>query len=422
MSRVAVIGAGYVGLATTVTLTHLGHEVRCAEINPDRLATLRDGRSPLLEPGLETMLRDAFDRELLEFVPDAPTAAADAEFVFLCVQTPMGQDGHADLSFVEAATSEVADVMPSGSVLIVKSTVPIGTSRVVGRALQREDVAVVSSPEFLQEGMAVHDSLHPHRIVIGTTDQAAAIRVDALFEGINAPRLVTDPASAEATKYAANSFLATKISFINAVAALCEEVGADLGDVALGMGYDPRIGFEYLKPGPGFGGSCLPKDVRALRAMSLENGFDFSLLDAVMALNERQFSRIADKVRAMAGGDLEGVTIAVWGLAFKARTNDIRDSPALAVIARLRRLGATIRAFDPAVPEPIDGVESCDDAYAACEGASVLVVLTEWDEFRWLDFEKVGGAMAKRAIVDTRNLLEPAALRRLGFAYEGIGR
>jgi UDPglucose 6-dehydrogenase len=291
-------------------------------------------------------------------------------------------------------------------------------------------VFVVSNPEFLREGSAVHDFLHPDRIVIGANDQAAAIRVQSLYLGITAPTIVTDPASAETIKYAANSFLAAKISFVNALAAVCEAVGADMNHVVLGVGFDKRIGSEFLRPGPGWGGSCLPKDTRALINIAEQAGYDFDLLKGVVAVNEQQLDRVAEKALAMAGGSLRGRTVAVWGLTFKARTDDLRESPALAVINRLRAAGADVRAFDPTVSNPVDprkvgvleGIGVVDDPYAACEGAEVLLVLTEWEEFRWLDFDKVGDSMAARRVLDARNLLDRDALRRKGFDYEGIGR
>ena len=289
-------------------------------------------------------------------------------------------------------------------------------------ALGRDDVFVVSNPEFLREGSAVHDCLHPDRIVIGSQDQAAALRVASLFEQLHAPLLITDPASAETIKYASNAFLATKVSFINAVANLCEAVGADVREVVLGMGYDKRIGFEFLKPGPGWGGSCFPKDTRALVRIGEEAGYDFSLLKGVVSVNEEQYERVTEKIVRMADGSVAGKTVAVWGLAFKARTDDVRESPSLEVIARLVERGARVKAYDPAVHRPLDKVEVCADPYAPCEGAAVLAVLTEWDEFRWLDLAKVFGLMSEPRIVDARNLLEPAAVRRRGFLYDCLGR
>ena len=306
--------------------------------------------------------------------------------------------------------------------MVNKSTVPVGSTRVVERALGRADVAVVSNPEFLREGSAIHDFLHPDRIVIGAEDQSAAVKVQSLYLGITAPVIVTDPASAETIKYAANAFLATKISFINAVAAVCEAVGADIKDVALGMGYDTRIGHEFLKPGPGWGGSCFPKDTRAMVRIAEDAGYDFNLLKGVVAVNDEQLHRVAEKIVELAGGSVEGKRIGVWGLTFKARTDDLRESPSLAVIAHLVAQGAEVRAFDPSGPGPLEGIEVVDDPYAAVEGAEVLAVLTEWDEFRWLDIDKVADLMAAKNVVDARNLLDRAALARRGFEYEGIGR
>jgi UDPglucose 6-dehydrogenase len=290
----------------------------------------------------------------------------------------------------------------------------------------RPDVKVVSNPEFLREGSAVQDFLKPDRVVVGCDDQAAALKVSSLYESISAPVIVTDPASAETIKYAANAFLATKLSFINAIAAICEGVGADVNDVVVGMGSDKRIGQDFLRPGPGWGGSCFPKDSRALLKIAREAGYHFDLLDGVIAINDEQFERVADKIRVAAGGDLSTATIAVWGLTFKARTDDLRDSPSLAIIKRLIAAGATVQAYDPTVTGPKPGAPTditiAVSPYSACDGADVLAVLTEWDEFRWLDVAKVGEAMTGRAIVDARNLLERNDWRRAGFSYQGIGR
>jgi UDPglucose 6-dehydrogenase len=422
MSRIAVIGTSYVGLTTGASLARLGHTVVCADIVEEKIERLRRGEIPIYEAGLEELVREGLEADRLSFVVGAPAAVPEAEFVFLCVQTPQSEDGAADMSFVQAAAREVGPFLAAGAVVINKSTVPVGSTRVVERALGRSDVAVVSNPEFLREGTAVHDCLHPDRIVIGTDDREAALRVQALFEGLDAPVIITDPASAETIKYAANAFLATKVSFVNAIANLCEAVGADAADVVQGLGHDHRIGFEFLKPGPGWGGSCLPKDTRALIRIGDDAGYDFSLLRGVVAVNEQQFERVVAKVLRLARGTLNGRVVAVWGLAFKARTDDMRFSPALEVIRRLQGRGAVVRAFDPAASGTVPDVERCDDPYAACEGAHVLVVLTEWDEFRGLDLDKVKAAMATPAIVDARNLLDGEAVRQRGFAYEGVGR
>ena len=429
MSSVAVVGTGYVGLATGAYLAHLGHDVVCADVVPEKVERLNRGEVPIVEPGLDELVAEGVERGRLRFVLGAVNAAADAEFIFLCVPTPQGEDGSADLSYVQAAAAEIAPVLESGSIVVNKSTVPVGSVRVVEQALKRSDVFVVSNPEFLREGSAVYDCLHPDRIVIGSEHQEAAIRVGELFAKLQAPMLVTDPASAETIKYASNAFLATKISFINAMANLCEAVGADIREVSLGMGYDKRIGFEFLKPGPGWGGSCFPKDSRALVRIAEDAGYNFGLLKGVITVNDQQYDAVAEKIRVAAGGSLQGKTVGVWGLTFKANTDDLRDSPSLYVIDRIRAMGATVSGYDitqtlPHAPShpSLDGVRICADAYDAVTEADVLAVLTEWDEFRWLDYARVAGLMSAPAVVDARNLLDAGQLRRKGFTYVGVGR
>jgi UDPglucose 6-dehydrogenase len=422
MAEIAVIGAGYVGLTTAACFSHLGHEVICADIDEARIAQLTRGEMPIVEAGLEALVRDGLERGRLSFVVGAANAVSSAEFAYLCVPTPQDDDGAADLSYIEAAAREIGPGLPSEAVVVNKSTVPIGSTRVVERVLGRDDVVVVSNPEFLREGSAVHDFLNPDRIVIGSDDQSAAVRVASLYIGVTAPIIVTDPPSAETIKYAANAFLAAKISFVNAIAAVCDAVGADVKDVVLGMGYDKRIGHEFMKPGPGFGGSCLPKDTRALVQIADSAGYSFDLMRGVITVNEDQFHRVAAKVRDMAGGSLEGVKVAVWGLTFKARTDDTRESPALRIVSLLADQGAEVQAYDPAVKGPVGGVVPAADPYSVCDGARVLAVLTEWDDFRWLDFDKVAGLMETPRVVDARNLLDRPALERRGFSYVGIGR
>jgi UDPglucose 6-dehydrogenase len=422
LSRIAVIGTGYVGLAAGACFARLGHNVLCADIDEEKIAALARGDVPILEAGLPELVQEGLAARRLKFVVGGAAAAASCEFAYLCVPTPQAADGSANLSFVRQAATEIGPVLPPHSVVVNKSTVPIDSTRLVADALGRSDVAVVSNPEFLREGSAVYDFLHPDRIVIGADDQRAAARVAELYRNVDAPVIVTDPASAEMIKYASNAFLATKLSFVNALANVCEAVGADARDVLLGMGYDHRIGFDYLRPGPGWGGSCFPKDVTALLRIAQGAGYEFRLLQGVAEVNCEQFDRLADKVAAMAGGSLEGATVAVWGLTFKAGTDDLRESPALAVIDRLRRQGARVQAYDPAVTGALDGIDVCADPYGACEGAAVLVVLTEWDEFRRLDFTKVAGLLEAPRVVDGRNLLDPVALRRQGYAYAGLGR
>ncbi|MDP8937343.1 MAG: UDP-glucose/GDP-mannose dehydrogenase family protein [Actinomycetota bacterium] len=425
MSRIAVIGAGYVGLTTAACFASVGHDVVCADVVPDKVEKLSRGEVPIFEAGLSELVRTGLRRQRLSFVLGAAAAVPDAEFVYLCVPTPQTRDGSADLSYIRAAAAEIGPVLDPGSIVVNKSTVPVGSTLVVEEALRRDDVRVVSNPEFLREGTAVHDFLNPDRVVIGCDDPGAAARVVSLFEAIPAPVIVTDPASAETIKYASNAFLAAKVTFANAVANVCEAVGADVRDVLLGMGTDKRIGFEFLRPGPGYGGSCFPKDTNALIRIAEDAGYDFGLLRGVVAANCEQFERVTAKAVRMAGGSVDGVRIAVWGLAFKAQTDDLRSSPALEVVRRLTAQGAQVRAFDPAVAPGTDlgdGVEVCADPYAVCDGVALVVVLTEWDEFRRLDLAKVADLLAVPAVLDARNLLDPAALRRRGFTYEGIGR
>ncbi|HZJ25612.1 MAG TPA: UDP-glucose/GDP-mannose dehydrogenase family protein [Acidimicrobiia bacterium] len=431
MSRVAVVGAGYVGLTTGACLSHLGHSVVCADIDAERVARLTKGEVPIMEDGLPELVAEGIESQRLRFVVGAAKAAASAEFVFLCVPTPQGEDGAADLSFVEDVAREIAPVLRSGTVIVNKSTMPVGSTRLVQRVLGEagatlEQIGVASNPEFLREGTSVRDFLHPSRVVIGCDDPPIAVRVSELYKSLDAPILITDPASAEMIKYATNAFLATKISFVNAIASICEAVDADVREVAMGMGYDTRIGSEFLHPGPGYGGSCFPKDTAALLHMADVAGYDFSLLRGTVEVNRRQHERMIAKARRLVGGSLAGALIGVWGLAFKANTDDLRDSPAIYIVRRLQEEGAVVRAFDPAADESaaavLEGVELAADPFEAVAGARLLVVATEWDQFRWLDFARVHDAMAEPAVLDTRNLLDSSALRRLGFSYDGVGR
>lgn len=424
-SKIAIIGTGYVGLTTGACFAHLGHDVTCADVDEDKVARLQAGELTIFEPGLAEIVADAVEGDRLRFVLGAGSAVGDCEFAYLCVPTPPGPDGNPDLSYLRAAAREIGPLLPSDAVVVNKSTVPVGSTRLVEHELGRHDVHVVSNPEFLREGSAVHDFLNPDRVVIGAEDQAAAIRVAELYHDVKAPLMVTDPVSAETVKYVSNAFLATKLSFVNAVAAVCEVVGADVGDVMLGMGYDKRIGETFLRPGPGWGGSCFPKDVEALIRMAEDAGYDFTLLRGVQQVNEEQFDRIAEKVAGVAGRPLSELTVAAWGLTFKADTDDLRESPALHVVDRLVAAGAEVRAYDPTVAagrQVVPGVEAVGDPYAACEGADVVVVLTEWDEFKWLDLAKVAALLSGPRLVDARNLLDRAELARLGFTFTGVGR
>lgn len=420
--NVAVVGAGYVGLTTAAVLSHLGHTVACADIDRDRIARLDAGEVPIFEKGLAPLLDEGRTSGRLRFVVGASTAAGTADVVFLCVPTPQAPEGFADLGYVESVAREIGPVIRPGTVVVNKSTVPVGTTGRVAHWLGRDDVAVVSNPEFLREGTAVADSLEPDRIVVGADDPAAGQQVADLFAALDAPIILCNPASAEMIKYASNSFLAMKLSFVNSIAALCESVGAD-GDAVLGgLGADHRIGSAYLQPGPGWGGSCFPKDVLALDWMSRQAGYNFDLLQTTVRVNAQQFDRLVGKAAALCGG-LRGRRVALWGLAFKAGTDDYRESPALHVIHRLRYAEAAITAHDPQV-DAVDesGVEVVDDPYKAVDGADVLIVMTEWPQYRDLDFARVADLMAQPNVVDGRNLLDANHLGSLGFTYRGVGR
>ncbi|MDA3629727.1 UDP-glucose/GDP-mannose dehydrogenase family protein [Saccharopolyspora oryzae] len=424
--RIVVVGTGYVGLTTGACLASLGHRVVCSDINAEKVAQLSRGEVRIHEPGLAELVQEGIAAGRLEFVLGSAGAVADAEVVFLCVPTPMGSGGGADLAVVESVAREVREVLPAGCVLVTKSTVPVGTSARLRELVGRPDVAVVSNPEFLREGSAVHDFLNPDRIVVGSDTQDAAERVAALYARLGAPTVLTDAASAEMVKYAANCFLATKLSYVNAIAELCERLGADITDVTEGMGYDRRIGQAFLQPGPGWGGSCLPKDTAALLQVADAVSFDFPLLQATISSNERQRERMVDKVVEACGGSPVGVRIGLLGLTFKAGTDDLRDSPALEVARLLAARGAELVAFDPGLrgdeAELPSGLTLVDDPYQAAKGAAALVLLTEWQEFRTLDWTRVAQELDGPVVVDTRNHLDPDVLRRAGLSWRGVGR
>ncbi|NNF53289.1 MAG: UDP-glucose/GDP-mannose dehydrogenase family protein [Acidimicrobiales bacterium] len=425
VARIAVIGTGYVGLTTGACFAHLGHDVICADIDADKIERLKRGEIPIVEEGLGRIVSEALAAGKIKFVVGAVNASSYAEFHYLCVPTPQGEDGSADLHYLEAAAEEIGPCLPTDSVVVNKSTVPVGSTEVVAMHLKRSDVQVVSNPEFLREGTAVKDFLNPDRVVIGASDQKAAIRVAALYSRVRAPIMVTDPVSAETIKYASNAFLATKLSFVNAIANLCEHVGADVNDVTLGMGYDTRIGKDFLRPGPGWGGSCFPKDVAALAKIAEDYGYDFTLLREVLAVNNAQFDRTAQKVLQALGEDLSEKKVAAWGLSFKAGTDDLRESPAVEVLQRVSGAGAQITAYDPAVPNGVKElplVEVVSDPLIAAKDADVLVVLTEWPEFKFVDFDQLAEQMRGRVIIDARNLLDRSVLLRRGFTVIGIGR
>ena len=435
VSQLGVVGAGYVGLTTAACLAHLGHRVVCADVDEDRIARLRRGEIPIVEEGLADIVTSALANGTLRFEVGAAAAATDADVVFLCVPTPQGPDGGADLRYIEAAAAEISGVLRPGALVVNKSTVPVGSTRAVENVLHRPDVAVVSNPEFLREGTAVADFLNPDRVVIGADDRAAGERLADVYAPLHAPVLITDPASAETIKYAANGFLAMKVSFVNAIAAMCEAVGANVDDVVEGIGSDQRIGRSFLKPGPGWGGSCFPKDSKALVKIAADYGYDFTMMKGVIDVNEEQRRRMVGKVRKALGvepgGGLRGALVGVLGLTFKAGTDDLRDSPSLTMVRSLMASGATVRAFDPTVGTVADGakgatlagIELAGGALEAARGARVLVIATEWPDFAKLDLHEIAAAMAPDAVVvDTRNLLDPSAVRSAGLEYDGVGR
>ncbi|MSZ16107.1 MAG: nucleotide sugar dehydrogenase [Actinobacteria bacterium] len=424
MTSIAIIGTGYVGLSTVVGLSELGHSVVGIDINESTVNSLNSGFAPIAEIGMNQALAKGLADGRLSFTTDVLHAISDALIVFLCLPTPQGDDGSADLSYIEAVARQIGRHLPADSVVVNKSTVPVGSSVKVAEWLDRHDVSVVSNPEFLRQGTALHDFLHPTRIVVGGDNEDAVRRVAALYAEIDAPLLTMNAASAEALKYAANSFLATKLTFVNAIADICELVGADIFDVVKGLGLDPRIGDQFLNPGPGWGGSCFPKDTRALVKIAESKDYDFALLRGVIQTNDEQYERIAKKVVEVCGGSVQGKIIASWGLTFKANTDDLRDSPAIAILSMLHNMGATIRAYDSAARgvENYPWIQTCASAIDACDGADALAVLTEWPEFSQVAPHDVREKLNQSAVVDGRNILNPTDWKSAGFEYRGVGR
>lgn len=433
--RIAMIGGGYVGLVSAACFAEFGVEVGVVEADPGRLAELHAGRMPIYEPGLDGLVASNVAAGRLSFTADLATALAGAEAVFIAVGTPSRRgDGHADLTYVYAAAEQVARALPRPAVIVTKSTVPVGTGRRIAAILRdvRPDLpcAVASNPEFLREGSAIADFMRPDRVVIGVEDDAARETLRQLYRPlylIETPIVFTNLESAELTKYAANAFLAMKVAFINEMADLAEKAGADIHDIARGIGLDGRIGRKFLHPGPGFGGSCFPKDTLALVRIAQDAGAPSRLIETVVAVNEARKAGMAGRVIAACGGTVRGKTIAVLGLTFKPETDDMRDSPAIPVVSRLVGDGAQVRVYDPqgmaqARAMLPDGVTYCETALAAVEAADALVVATEWNEFRALDPARLAEIMRGRAVIDLRNIFDPATLRAAGFAYHGIGR
>src|ERR1700733_11573604 len=431
--RIAMIGTGYVGLVSGACFADFGHQVTCVDKDGDKIASLRRGEIPIFEPGLDALVASNVKAGRLDFATDlaAPVAAADA--VFIAVGTPSRRgDGHADLSYVHAAAREIATALDGFTVVVTKSTVPVGTGdeveRMIHEANPKADVVVASNPEFLREGAAIRDFKFPDRIVVGTSDERGRKVLGDIYRPLSlnqAPMMFTARRTAELIKYAANAFLATKITFINEIADLAEKVGADVQEVARGIGLDNRIGSKFLHAGPGYGGSCFPKDTLALVKTGQDADSPLRIIETVAAVNEQRKRGMAKKVIAACGGSVRGKTIAVLGLAFKPNTDDMRDAPSLAIVTALEDAGAKVRAHDPAGMDQARGqlpdVTLCADPYECARGAEALVIVTEWDAFRALDFKRLAELMASPSIVDLRNVYRPEDVRRRGFRYVGVG-
>ncbi len=432
--KIAMIGTGYVGLVSGACFSEFGTEVVCVDRDGAKIERLHNGEMPIYEPGLDALVSRNVEAGRLRFTTDLAAAVADVEVVFIAVGTPARRgDGHADLSYVKAAAREIAAAAPSGTVVVTKSTVPVGTGRMVARLLAEaapeKTFHVVSNPEFLREGAAIGDFMRPDRVIIGAESEPAREAMRALYRPlflIETPIVFTSLETAELTKYAANAFLATKITFINEIADLCERVGADVHDVARGIGLDGRIGRKFLHPGPGYGGSCFPKDTLALVRTAEQAQSPLRIVETVVALNDSRKRRMADKIVRHCGGDVAGKTIAVLGVTFKPNTDDMREAPSLSIIPALQGSGATVRAFDPEGMEEarklLADVVWCQDAYEAMRGADALAILTEWNQFRNLDLARVKRLLNAPVVVDLRNIYDPAEMATAGFVYDCVGR
>ncbi len=419
---VAIIGAGYVGLVTGAGLANIGHRIRIGEANTERVARLVAGEVPIYEQGLPDLLSRAVERGTISFHTANSDAVDGADLIFLCLPTPERPDGRADLSFIHTVIDELGNSVGEGSLFVIKSTVPPGTVASLRKRLADlgSSAGIVSHPEFLREGKAVDDFMEPDRIVVGAYDRADADRVASLYRSLDTEVVVTDPTSAEMIKYASNSYLAARLTFVNTLANVCEAVGADVLDVIQGMGLDHRIGPHFLQPGPGYGGSCFPKDTAALIGVAEDAGYEFDLLKAVIEADHEQRRRIVEKVRQAAGGGLRGRRVCLWGVAFKAGTDDVRESPALRIARLLMEEGAEIVAYDPEARS--DELNMVGDPITAATDADVLLVATEWPEFGTLDMNEVAKVMKGHRVVDARNLLDAAAVRAAGLDYWGLVR
>ena len=435
--KICVVGTGYVGLVTGVCFADLGNQVRCLDINPERIEKLNNGIMPIYEPGLNEIVKRNVDAGRLHFTTSYTEALDDAEIAFIAVGTPSGEDGEADLQYVRSAAEGIADHVDHPIIIVNKSTVPVGTGDWVAEVVNKHragkplEFSVVSNPEFLREGSAINDFMVPDRVVLGSINREAAEKVAQLYASLRCPMVITDLRTAEMIKYASNAFLAARISFINEISNICEELGADVEQVAVGMGLDKRIGSAFLNAGIGWGGSCFPKDVKALAHMAVLHGTQPQLLQAVMEINRNQRRQVIYRLRNVLDG-LNDKVIAILGLSFKPNTDDIREAPAMEIIHLLRNEGATIRAYDPEAMENAeklfsqskrnDPVVLCSTAYEAVENADALVLATEWNEFKQLNFDRIKESMNNPIIMDGRNLWDPETMMKKGFLYYSVGR
>ncbi|HUR81296.1 MAG TPA: UDP-glucose/GDP-mannose dehydrogenase family protein [Thermoanaerobaculia bacterium] len=430
---IAVIGTGYVGLVTGAGLADFGNDVICVDVDVKKIDALKNGVIPIYEPGLDTLVNKNVSEGRLRFTTDLADAIRSARAIFIAVGTPPKPDGSADLRYVEEVAHSIAEYMNAPKLVITKSTVPIGTGLLIEQIIEKHNTghkaSIVSNPEFLREGSAIEDFMKPDRVVIGANDAEAAEMMKEIYAPLHSleiPFVVTNVESSELIKYAANGFLAVKITFINEIAQICEKVGANVQDVAIGMGLDTRIGPKFLQAGPGYGGSCFPKDTSAMADISRRHGYDFQIIEAVLRVNDAVKLRMIDKIVEALGGDVRGKTIAMLGLAFKPETDDMRDSPTIPIIKGLQERGAKVRAYDPQSIENaksiFSDVEYCDDAYETARGADALVLATEWNEFRALNFERIRKALSEPVLIDLRNVYDPARMATLGFQYTSVGR
>jgi len=433
--NICVVGTGYVGLVTGACFAEFGNKVTCVDKVEEKIAALQAGRIPIFEPGLDDLVQRSVKAGRLRFATDLASTIRDSLVVIIAVGTPQGNDGRADLSFVRDVARAIGENLNSYKVVVTKSTVPAGTGRMVREIIEQHRAeehafSVASNPEFLREGSAIEDFMRPNRVVLGSEDEMAAAILEDLYRPlylIETPIVFTDVVTAEVVKYASNAFLATKISFINEMADLCEAVGADVHTVAKAMGLDRRIGPKFLHAGPGYGGSCFPKDTRAVLELARDAAVELRIVRAVIEVNDSRVPRMIDKIAAALGGELSGRTIGLLGLTFKPNTDDLRESPAMAILDGLLAAGAKVRAYDPvALPivarEPRPGATWCSDEYDVADGAEALVLATEWNQFRSLDFERLKGMLRRPVVIDLRNVYDRDKMRERGFAYTGVGR